>query len=83
VAIQRGPQLLALEETLNREVKDFQAAGPRTSEVKLAQANDRIPSNWHGEQAYLLEASVAGKPRDLVMVPFADARVYRVWLIKP
>jgi hypothetical protein len=27
--------------------------------------------------------SVAGKPRDLVMVPFADARVYRVWLIKP
>jgi len=83
VAIQRGPQLLALEETLNREVKDFQAAGPRRSEVKLAQANDRIPSNWHGKQAYLLEASVAGKPRDLVMVPFADARVYRVWLIKP
>ena len=36
-----------------------------------------------GKQAYRMEAVVAGKPRDLLLVPFADARVYRVWLLKP
>ena len=30
-----------------------------------------------------MEATVAVKPRDQVMVPFADARLYRVWLLKP
>ena len=83
VAIERGPQVLALEETLNRGVQDFQAAGPRAAELKLAPAYDLIPANWPGKQAYRMEASVAGKPRDLLLVPFADARVYRVWLLKP
>jgi len=83
VAVQRGPQVLALEETLNRGVQDFQAAGPRAAQVKLTPASDRMPSNWPGKQAYLMEATVAGKPRDLVLVPFADARVYRVWLLRP
>jgi len=26
---------------------------------------------------------VAGKARELVLIPFADARAYRVWLMKP
>jgi len=83
VAVQRGPQVLALEEGLNRDVRDFQAAGPRTSQVKLTPAYDRIPANWSGKQAYTMEATVAGKPRDVLLVPFADARVYRVWLVQP
>lgn len=83
VAVERGPQVLALEETLNRGVQDFQAAGPRSSELKLADARDQLPANWVGKQAYRMEASVAGKPRDVLLVPFADARTYRVWLLKP
>jgi len=83
VAVERGPQVLALEETLNRGVQDFQAAGPRSSPIKLAPAYERIPPNWPGKQAYLMESSVAGKLRDLLLVPFADARVYRVWLLRP
>ncbi len=83
VAIQRGPQVLALEEALNRDVLDFQAAGPRAIQVKLAPAYDRIPRNWTGAQAYSLESTVAGKPRELLLVPFADARAYRVWLLEP
>ena len=31
-------------------------------------------------QAYVIECSYAGEPRKLVLVPFADARDYRVWL---
>jgi DUF1680 family protein len=83
VAVQRGPQVLALEETLNSDVKDFQAAGPRGVDLKLVPAHDRIPAKWPGKQAYLMEGQVAGKPRDLMLVPFADARVYRVWLLRP
>jgi DUF1680 family protein len=83
VAVSRGPQVLALEQTLNRNLLDLQAAGPRTGEVRLADARDQLPSSWPGKQAYRIEGVVAGKPRDLLLVPFADARVYRVWLLKP
>jgi DUF1680 family protein len=83
VAVVRGPQVLAIEETLNRGERDFQAAGPRTAQLKLAPASEQLPQNWFGKQAYRMEATIAGKPRDLLLVPFADARVYRVWLLKP
>lgn len=81
VAIARGPQFLVLESTLNPNLLDMQAAGPRTMQVKLAAA--QVPLGWNGAQAYQLEGVVAGKPRELVLVPFADARSYRLWLLKP
>jgi len=82
VAVERGPQVLSLEEALNRNLEDFQATGPRTAQIELTPI-DRMPRNWVGAQAYSMEATVAGKPHDVAMVPFADARVYRVWLVKP
>ena len=83
VAVERGPQVLALEGTINRNLLDLQAAGPRTAAVQLTDAKDQLPANWTGKQAYRMEGVVAGKPRDLLLVPFADARTYRVWLLKP
>ena len=83
VAVARGPQFLALESALNRGLVDMQAAGPRTAQVNLVDAADRIPATWTGKQAYRMEGLVAGKPKDLVLVPFADARTYRVWLLRP
>lgn len=74
VAIFRGPQVLALEQSRNPGVRDLQAAGPVSMDVKLAGANG---------PAYLMDGLVAGKPRELTLVPFADARSYRVWLLKP
>jgi DUF1680 family protein len=82
VAIERGPQVLALEQSVNQGVLDLQAAGPRGMEVKLADAGSNLP-RWRGSQAYRMEGMVAGKPRELVLVPFADAVTYRVWLLKP
>ena len=43
----------------------------------------QLPATWIGKQAYRMEGLVAGKPRDLTLVPFADARTYRVWLLRP
>ena len=83
VAVARGPQILALENALNRGVVDTQAAGPRTAQVNLTDAHQQLPRNWAGNQAYRMEGVVAGKPKELVLVPFADARTYRVWLLKP
>jgi DUF1680 family protein len=84
VAIFRGPQLLALEQSLNPKVLDLQASGPRSMEVKLrpapeADALSRAPKG----PAYRMDGLEAGKPRELTLVPFADARTYRVWLLKP
>lgn len=83
VAIARGPQILALEQAVNRDVLDLQAAGPRTAEVKLRGAESMLPAHWHGTQAYEFDGEVAGDPHVLVLVPFSDARTYRVWLLKP
>jgi hypothetical protein len=87
VAIFRGPQVLALEQSRNPDVLDLQAAGPRSMEVKLVsapaiEATERRRAMVTGP-AYRLDGLVAGKPRELTLVPFADARSYRVWLLKP
>jgi hypothetical protein len=37
--------------------------------------------NW--PQAYMIDGAVAGRTQPLVLVPFADALNYRVWLIRP
>ena len=83
VAVARGPQFLALENALNPDLLDPQAAGPRAMQVKLTEARDQLPPDWAGKQAYHMQGMAAGKPTDLVLVPFADARAYRVWLLKP
>lgn len=83
VAIARGPQVLALENAVNPDVLDLQAAGPRTMEVKLADAESKLPLHWRGTQAYGFDGEVAGKPRALILVPFSDAQTYRIWLLKP
>ncbi len=83
VAIARGPQILALEQAVNRDVVDLQAAGPRSAAVKLTDAGSVLPPNWHGTQAYGFDGEVAGQPHTLILVPFSDARTYRVWLLKP
>jgi DUF1680 family protein len=83
VAVARGPQFLALESTLNRGLIDMQAAGPRTAQVELTDASAQLPATWTGKQAYRIPGLVAGRARDLMLVPFADARSYRVWLLRP
>lgn len=66
---------------------DLQAAGPHSMDVKLAPAPALEMLEKHGRvvtgPAYRMDGVVAGKPRELTLVPFADALTYRVWLLKP
>jgi DUF1680 family protein len=80
VAIQRGPQVLALEESLNPGVPSLDTAGPASGDVALRDISKQMPVEWTGQEAYAMDGA-NGRP--LVLVPFSEARSYRVWLMKP
>jgi hypothetical protein len=86
VALARGPQVLALEASLNPQIAYLHRASLKTlngAQIRLEDAAAQLPKTWGGNQAYSVEGAVAGKPQPLVLVPFADAVRYRVWLVKP
>ncbi len=86
VALQRGPQLLALSKALNRDVENLAAAGPAVlnpAQLALAPLNAGFPANWAGEQVYKIAGEYEDKPCQLILVPFADAVAYRVFMKVP
>jgi len=74
VAVARGPQVLAVEKSLNPAALDEAAVS--AGDIRLEAAVDRLPEDWSGTQAY----TIAEGGARLTLVPFADAREYRVWL---
>jgi DUF1680 family protein len=86
VAIQRGPQLLALGATINPQIKDLAAVGPISADVadlKFAPVENKLPPNWSGDQAYSIAGEYEGNPQQLILVPFADSLASRVWMRTP
>jgi uncharacterized protein len=86
IAVQRGPQVLALDKAQNPHIKDFAAAGPASvdaAHLKPRSVETKFASAWTEDQAYAVAGEYAGKPQELILVPFADARTYRVWMKKP
>ena len=86
IAIQRGPQLLALEAALNPSVADLADAGPESAnpvDLKLTEDGNVLPGSWAGDQAYSIAGEYKQKPAKLILVPFADAKQYRVWMKRP
>ncbi|MFN7993592.1 MAG: glycoside hydrolase family 127 protein [Bryobacteraceae bacterium] len=76
VAVARGPQVLALEKSLNPVSPDEAVLSPEAP--RLAPAANSLPAGWGGTQAYRLNAG----GQQLTLVPFADAAEFRVWLPK-
>jgi hypothetical protein len=82
--------VLALEKSLNPSVPYLhRTALPRRAPP--AAVAIAAPQDWPGDQTYRLRGRAgmpaAGgearyEPRDLVLVPFADARDYRVWMLR-
>jgi hypothetical protein len=79
VAIQRGPQVLALEKDLNRDQEPDDAA-PKGLQVSLRDASAELPKWWTSREAFAVDGKSGSM---LILVPFADAKDYRVWLKKP
>jgi DUF1680 family protein len=86
VALARGPQILALEAAVNPQVPYIHRTSLKevdASRIELRDATAGLPKTWTGSQAYSVDGAFAGKPEPLILVPFADALNYRVWLLKP
>jgi len=72
IALQRGPQILALDKGLNTRIDSttiLQFAG----NPALADASAALPATWHWKEAFYVEAKLNGKPQELIVVPFAEA----------
>ena len=85
IALKVGPQLLAVDQSLNPEIIDLDKLmldSPKL--LPLPKAN--LPAGWIGEQIYTSKAFYDGKPVEVKMVPFADAGQkdggIRVWIKK-
>ncbi|MBV9036489.1 MAG: glycoside hydrolase family 127 protein, partial [Acidobacteriaceae bacterium] len=86
IAIQRGPQILALDKALNPQLEDLSLIGIPllpSSRPKLSPVETPLPATWYGDQAYRIEGEYEGKKQMLILVPFADAIHYQVWLRQP
>ena len=91
VLVQRGPQVLSLEQAVNPAV-------PYLHRVTLTEAHEAVavkpapvPRGWTGRQVYQMSGSVglpddsgqlSLEPRTVSMVPFADTSNGRVWLTR-
>jgi uncharacterized protein len=85
IAIRRGPQVLALSKPLNPGMDLAMAALRSTDPLQLRVPPGRrgFPASWAGSQIFTFPGEYNGKPQELVLVPFADATSYRVWMRNP
>jgi hypothetical protein len=81
VAVVRGPQVLALEASLNPQAQYPHRAAPKSIDPAALQFAETKAPGW--AQVYSVAGIVGGQPQPLLLVPFADARAYRVWLVRP
>lgn len=88
LAVQRGPQILALERSLNPHVRYLERAALAQQSDELAAVPLEPPVDWNGRQIYelpgvALNPDISGtlvpQKHPLRFVPFADAVEYRVW----
>jgi DUF1680 family protein len=91
VSVQRGPQVLALEQTLNPAVPYLHRTALLDSSNAALRKAATVPVGWSGRQVYEADGLV-GLPdnsdqlrfeqRTLRLVPFADAHAGSVWLTR-
>ena len=84
VAIQRGPQVLALDSSLNYGLLDY-GLGISLSPIKSSELKDydgKFPDKWIGNQAWTF--SIGKKAKPLILTPFnlsgQMATPIKVWL---
>jgi DUF1680 family protein len=84
-AIKIGPQILAMDQALNPEIKDPDKLTLRASKL-VPVSRSLLPAAWIGSQLYSTKAYYEGKSISLKLVPFSDAGQtggeVRVWIRK-
>ncbi len=92
IALQRGPQILALEQGLNPGVAHLHRCAVHSMRDTFEAAAVSLLAEWKDTQVYAVEGIVgqtngSGKldpvQTKLLFVPFADSKDYRVWVLRP
>ena len=85
IALKVGPQVLAVDLSLNPAIIDFDKLFFESPKL-LPVSKELLPKSWVGSQIYTTIAFYEGKPIEVKMVPFADAGQtggdLRVWMKK-
>ena len=71
VAIQRGPQVLVFDQSLNKIDASKLTINP--NDLQLKSLEGVLPTGWIGNQAYQAQAMDKGIPVEIILVPFGDA----------
>ena len=87
IAFQRGPQVLAFDDSLNPEIQ-LNSEQILTVEMSESRSNYQLlPKQWIGKQAYsvnVIDKDTSISPQHFILVPFADASqtggAMKVWL---
>ncbi len=72
-AIMHGPQVLAIDATLNNIPGIEKIKIDPQKELNLVPAEDVFPDNWFGNQAYYVSSVKPLNDQDIILVPFSDA----------
>jgi DUF1680 family protein len=73
IAFKRGPQVLAVDKALSNEVVSLKEIQFEGNKVLLIDAKEKLPLDWSWKQAYTSELLLNHKPKQIVLVPYAEA----------
>jgi uncharacterized protein len=80
VALERGPQVLALAKGINPNIEDLSAAQVGSHTVSLKNADDSDATPGSSNQVYSFMGHVGSQQQQLFTMPFSEASEYEVWL---
>lgn len=92
IALQRGPQILAMERRLNPDVPYLERTALARAPAEISVTAVEAPVDWPGRQVYEVDGialkenpskELAPDGVRLRFVPFADAIEYRIWTSPP
>jgi DUF1680 family protein len=72
IAIQRGPQVLAVDKGLNPGI-DTTAPIRYAAGTPITDAKASLPADWGWKEAFYIDAKVGNTKKKIVVVPFAEA----------
>jgi len=72
VAIKRGPQVLAIDQGLNKEIASLNNV-VFTKNSFATDASAALPPDWDWKEAFYLDMKVNNIPEKVMMVPFSEA----------
>lgn len=73
IAFKRGPQVLAVDHALNKEITAIANLQLVNENATTTDAKDNLPSGWSWKQAYTVALQDNQQIRKVVVVPFAEA----------